>query len=107
MTRKVRPLGTSVTSYLVPAAFPSGWKTALVPDVTLKLMLSGSRTLLEVSASPVTAIAVPAQLVDLNCSVLVVWATQTGAFVLIASCRPSLRYALTARAPAWTRALRR
>ena len=107
MTLKVRPLGTSVTVYVVPAAFPSGWKSALVPDVTLRLMFSGSRMLPEVPASPAAKITAPPQVVVLNCMVVVVWATHTGPFVLIASWRPSLRYALTARAPAWTRALRR
>ena len=106
MTLKVRPLGTSVTVYVAPVvAFPSCPKIALAVDD--RLMLSGSRTLPEAPESPATKITAPPQLVVLNCMVLVVWATHTGPFDLIASCRPSLRYALTTRAPAWTRALRR
>jgi hypothetical protein len=108
MTFKVRPLGTSVTTYVpTVVAFPSCPKIALDPESRVRLILSGSRMLFEAFTNPATVIRVPVQLVVLNCIVLVVWRTQTGPFVLIASWRPSLRYAVTVCAPARTRALRR
>lgn len=106
MTLNVRPLGTSVTVYVAPVvAFPSCPKVALAAED--RLMLSGSLTLPAAPESPGAKITAPPQVVVRNCKVLVVWATHTGPFDLIASCRPSLRYALTTRAPAWARAFRR
>lgn len=106
VTVKVRPLGMSLTVYVAPVvALPSCPKIALAVDV--RLMLSGSLMLFEAFTSPATVMTVPPHVVVANCIVLVVWRTQTPPFVLIASWRPSLRYALTVCAPARTRALRR
>src|SRR6266852_1169373 len=106
VTGQVRPRGRSLTAYVAAVVgLPHCPKIALAVDV--RPMLSGSLMLFETFTSPATVMTVPPHVVVVNCIVLVVWRTQTPPFVLIASWRTSLRYALTVCAPARTRALRR